>query len=91
MNWTKLGRDLRITAIDAHEGTLPTVGLAYQFLLANPECFIDQSILDEFNFGLGPDNLLTMEDVEIGSVDWPNDMPGEPNIELIAAYYGATA
>ena len=62
LNWTRLGRDLRASADDAHEGETPDVRLAYQFLLENPECFIDED-------------------------QWPEGMPAEPNIELIAAYY----
>ena len=93
LNWTKLGRELRQSAMDAHNGELPDVRLAYAFLLDNPECFIDADILHEinglFNAGCG---CLTMADVEIGNVDWPMEMdggfmPADPNIELIAAYY----
>lgn len=62
INWTSLGRDLRQSARDAHGDEIPSVHFAYDFLLANPECFID----DE---------------------EWPAEMPSEPGIELIAAYY----
>lgn len=67
LDWTKLGRALRASADDAHDGKTPDVTIAYSFLLENPECFI----LDENG-----------EDQE-----WPADMPQEPPIELIAAYY----
>ena len=63
MDWTKLGWELRESALDAHDGELPSINIAYSFLLENPECF--------------------------GREDWPEDMPQEPNIELIAAYYAA--
>ena len=90
MNWTKIGTELRQCATDAHgTANLPSVLFAYEFLLANPECFIDQDILNEYNAGRSPEDVLTMDDVEIGNVDWPSDMPKEPNIELIAAYYAA--
>ena len=39
LNWTKLGHELRVAALDAHEGELPIVDEAYKFLLSNPECF----------------------------------------------------
>jgi hypothetical protein len=65
MDWTQLGRLLRQSALDAHDGELPTVYTAYSFLLDNPECFYGE--------------------------EWPADMPAEPNIELIAAYYNRTA
>ncbi len=65
-DWTKLGSALRASALDAHDGELPNVRIAYMFLLDNPECFTDDD-------------------------EWPADMPQEPNIELIAAYYGVTA
>ena len=38
---TKLGHALRESAIDAHDGTLPHISMAYGFLLDNPECFED--------------------------------------------------
>lgn len=41
LNWTDLGKALRESADDAHEGNAPDVHMAYHFLLANPECFID--------------------------------------------------
>lgn len=63
INWTELGAQLRKSAEDAHAGDIPSVELAYDFLLDNPECF--------------------------GFDDWPAEMPTEPNIELIAAYYRA--
>jgi hypothetical protein len=64
LNWTELGVELRAAARDAGFAPVPTVFLAYSFLLENPECF--------------------------GRESWPDDMPAEPNIELIAAYYGRT-
>jgi hypothetical protein len=39
MDWTKLGRELRQFADDAHDGSTPSVDIAYEFLLNNPECF----------------------------------------------------
>ena len=62
LDWHALGRALRQSALDAHDGILPPVEYAYAFMLDNPECFIG-------------------EDQE-----WPADMPGNPNIELIYAY-----
>lgn len=41
INWTDLGRELRQSARDAHGSDIPFVDFAYDFLLANPECFID--------------------------------------------------
>lgn len=49
IEWSKIGAALRASAIDAHEGTTdgldafgaPHVGVAYSFLLDNPESFID--------------------------------------------------
>ena len=63
LNWRDLGHQLRQSALDAHNGTLPPVTVAYFFLLDNPECF--------------------------GVEEWPDTMPRDPNIELIAAYYNA--
>lgn len=40
LDWTKLGQALRAGATDAH-GYLPSIEIAYAFLLDNPECFID--------------------------------------------------
>ena len=39
LDWAKLGAELRASALDAHDGQLPPVEMAYQFLDANPECF----------------------------------------------------
>jgi hypothetical protein len=62
LDWTALGTALRGSAMDAHDGELPNVSIAYQFLLDNPECFTDGD-------------------------SWPDDMPNEALVELIAAYY----
>lgn len=62
LDWTELGKTLRDSADDAHNGNAPEIGVAWLFLLENPECFTD-------------------------SEEWPEDMPAEPPIELIAAYY----
>jgi hypothetical protein len=70
LDWTRLGRELRQSADDAHDGATPDVRIAYDFLLDNPECF-------------------TSGDVE--DAEWPADMPQEPHIELIAAYYEVEA
>lgn len=40
IDWMKLGQELRQSADAAHEGDTPSVELAYQFLLENPECFL---------------------------------------------------
>jgi hypothetical protein len=40
LDWTRLGRDLRTSADDAHEGVTPHVTVAYAFLLDNPGCFL---------------------------------------------------
>lgn len=73
LNWTELGRELRQSAMDAHDGELPDVGRAYAFLLDNPECF------SQSEWPATAINECVYE--------WPADMPSEPNIELIAAYY----
>ena len=39
LDWQRLGVALRACALDAHEGELPPVDIAYSFLLENPECF----------------------------------------------------
>jgi hypothetical protein len=39
LDFTELGRELRASADDAHEGDTPSIDLAYSFLLDNPECF----------------------------------------------------
>lgn len=39
IDWTKLGQALRESALDAHNGELPNVEVAYGFLVDNPECF----------------------------------------------------
>jgi hypothetical protein len=86
LDWRKLGRHLRISALDAHGGELPDVHVAYSFLRDNPECFIDQDVLDTMN-AAWPGENLTMADVKIGNVTWPGDMPMKPPVELIEAYY----
>ena len=43
LNWTRIGKSLRASALDAHDGALPPVDLAYSFLSGNPECFIDSN------------------------------------------------
>ncbi len=73
IDWTALGLELRQLALDAHDGELPDVAIAYRFLLANPECFGQSE---------WPDSA-----VNECIYEWPADMPQEPNIELIAAYY----
>ena len=40
MDWAKLGRALRESADDAHDGRTPDITIAYSFLLENPECFV---------------------------------------------------
>ena len=40
MDWAKLGRALRESADDAHDGSTPDITIAYSFLLENPECFV---------------------------------------------------
>lgn len=62
LDWTWIGAALRESAMSAHDDVLPSLDIAYSFLLDNPECFTD-------------------------SDEWPADMPTEPNIELIAAYF----
>lgn len=57
-----LGYDLRLSALDAHGGKLPSIEIAWSFLLDNPECFSD-------------------------SDEWPEFMPIEPPIMVIAGYY----
>jgi hypothetical protein len=37
LNWTKIGEALRESALDAHQGGLPPLQDAWQFLLGNAE------------------------------------------------------
>jgi hypothetical protein len=69
LDWKALGKALRQSADDAHEGDTPSVDLAYSFLLDNPECF-------------------KQTDENGDCEDWPEGMPQEPPVELVAAYYG---
>jgi hypothetical protein len=41
LDYTKLGAMLRASALDAHNGELPSLDIAYTFMLDNPEYFID--------------------------------------------------
>lgn len=92
IDWESIGKALRESAMDAHEGELPPIRIAYDFLLENPSCFIDQPMLDLINGIIHMGGTLTMEDVRSGNVDWPEElMPQEPDMALIAAYYGATS
>lgn len=87
-DWADLGVQLRGCADTMHGGLdTPSVGLAYRFLLENAACFVTQAELDIINEGKAECLILTMEDVRIGNVEWPANMPQEPNIELIAGYY----
>lgn len=43
LDWAKLGTELRQAALDAHDGDLPQVEIAYSFLLDNPECFANSA------------------------------------------------
>ena len=55
IDWPKLGQALRESAMDTHDGELPSVDIAYSFLLDNPECFADlESDDDEW-----PENMPT--------------------------------
>jgi hypothetical protein len=85
LNWSKIGTALRESALEAHDGGLPPLKLAYEFMLDNPWLFIDQDVLDVLNVAYG--DALTMAEVNIGNVEWPADMPQEPTAELMAAYY----
>ena len=101
MDWTKIGQTLRESALDAHDGELPSVGTAYSFLLDNPECFrsfpqcarcatreADMQTTDGTPLCA---ECATPDEVVNGSPawsDWPADMPQKPPIELIAAYHG---
>ncbi len=40
LDWTRLGREVRQSSLDAH-GELVPVAMAYSFILDNPECFLD--------------------------------------------------
>ena len=62
INWTDIGHCLRECAMDAHEGWLPPLAVAWDFLLDNPPAFVGE--------------------------EWPDNMPDEAPLELIAAYYG---
>jgi hypothetical protein len=46
LDWTKLGKLARQSALDAHNGELPSVEIAYSFMLCNPECFLAEDELD---------------------------------------------
>lgn len=39
LNYTTLGAAVRQFALEAREGVLPHVSIAYKFMLDNPECF----------------------------------------------------
>jgi hypothetical protein len=39
LDWAKLGRELRAGADEAHENDTPSLDIAWDFLLENPECF----------------------------------------------------
>jgi hypothetical protein len=39
ITWHKIGQALRESAMTAHDGALPPIGIAYSFLADNPECF----------------------------------------------------
>jgi hypothetical protein len=78
LDWTALGEALRESALDAHDGVLPPLQFAYSFLLDNPECFLHVMPME-----------VAMSAVFQADPEWPDDMPQEPNIELIAAYYRA--
>ena len=42
INFAELGKALRASSKDAHEDIdFPPVAIAYEFLLENPDCFID--------------------------------------------------
>lgn len=98
LDWTKLGQALRESALDAHGGVLPPLQFAYSFLLDNPECFLPEN---------PPVRRISLEGLTPSSVElacmlngisdgpaipqWPADMPQEPNMELIAAYYDSGA
>ena len=84
LDWTLLGQALRASALDAHDGELPSVEIAYAFLLDNPDCFTVPG-LESFFPGADLDAPY-LDDAE-----WPAGMPHEPNIEVIAAYYAAEA
>ena len=75
LNWTALGAALRHSALDAHDDYLPSVEIAYSFLLDNPECFLHVMPVE-----------IAMGAAFQADPEWPADMPQEPNIELIAAY-----
>jgi hypothetical protein len=75
LDWTAIGTALRESALDAHDGKLPPVEVAYSFLLDNPEIFL----ADNPEFAGFPGE----------EPNWPADIPQEPNIELITAYYAA--
>ena len=42
LDWSAMGRHLRTSALDAHEGQLPPVDIAYSFLLDNWEIFCNE-------------------------------------------------
>ena len=39
IDWAKMGYELRDSALDAHDGILPHLDIAWAFLRENPECF----------------------------------------------------
>lgn len=94
MNWNKLGQQVRESAMDAHDGELPELYIAYSFFLDNPHIFVGQAELDEINGIIHCGGELTLQDVEIGNVAWPMEddgglVPEQPNDEFIRGYYTA--
>lgn len=101
LDWTKLGAALRASALDAH-GYLPSIDIAYAFLLDNPECFISAQCSRcnareaDFETSDGVATCAqcgTIEEAMNGTVapdgEWPEDMPTEAPRGLIDAYFGA--
>lgn len=82
LNWSKIGTALRESALEAHDGGLPPLKLAYEFLLDNPEIF------SQFIPAVGCECVYKHNDGDCPfDREWPIDMPQEPTAELMAAYY----
>ena len=46
LNWSKIGTALRESALEAHEGGLPPLKIAYEFLLEQDDWCVDGEWLD---------------------------------------------
>jgi hypothetical protein len=93
LNWTRLGALARQSALDAHNGELPPVDVAYSFMCDNPDCFLEPvSHADSCD--------VTSTDLTYGGecpvckkpneYEWPADMPKDPPPDFVTAYNEAS-